>query len=93
MEEKVFGRKTKCCAVCTSVAESIETIKPSGDILRNTLLNLYREAYNEGYHQHLRESAKLRGKRERTRLKDWCEQKTHIDDMIHGFKPNLNETK
>ena len=93
MEKTVCGRKSKISDACAIIAQRIESIRPEGIVLLNTLKDLYKQGYNEGYHQYLRECAKLRRKRERTRQSDWSEQKTHIDDMIHGFKANLNETK
>jgi hypothetical protein len=88
----MFISKSKINDVCATLAERIESIRPSGTILLNTIKGGYRKAYNEGYHRHLREAARLRRRRDKTSVQDWLEQKTLIDDMIHGHKPALNES-
>jgi hypothetical protein len=93
MEQKVQGRKTKMRDTCRIIAERIEKTNCKGEILFNTLRDFYRESFNEGYFQNIKEAAKLRRKREQGRKADWNEEKTRLDDLIHGYKANINESK
>ena len=71
---------------CASLAEQITDMKPPKEIVLNSLKELYIDARTEGYMQRVKDDTAFRKARRQAIHDDWDEQKTAIDDRIHGFK-------
>jgi hypothetical protein len=76
-----------------AVADSIFRANPTKQILISTLEDFASVLLAKGYGWHLADSKKFRDKRTANFERDWKQQLTTIDDLIHPqkIKPNQNK--
>lgn len=76
---------------CSSLANQIATMRPPVEVIENSLKEFAVSFRTEGYLQHIKDTAAFRRNKRQAIREDWDEQKTAIDDRIHGYKSLTNK--
>ena len=66
-----------------ALADRLVKVNPSMNIMLNTLKDVYRTAYTEGYDRRQEDILYFKRKQQKHITDDWNKTKDEIDDLIH----------
>ena len=73
-----------------AVADKLHGMNPTKPIVYNTITDVYKDGYNNGYTRRQEETVRFRQKQNQRLEADWKKHMDEIDDLIHE-KSNLKK--